>query len=224
MALSVLLGKRLRQSIHERVWPVLEAEGFTEFAPLRAFRRGERTLDLVEFATFRPEWREPRWLGGEAYANGATFALHVGTYYVPVGHADAATLKPHCGDCHRCATLAHDSMDSVTDGRTFYPGPKGERLDATIDEAVRAIRTRGLAILTGYADLKAWLEAVERGEDSGCGPDDEPCLSPEEAHEMLRLCREGRAARTGVLDDLHRRLHLRDEHRSADPADFATLR
>lgn len=205
---------------------MLEAEGFTEFTPLRAFRRGGRTLDVVEFAAFRPEWREPRWLGGTAYANGGTFVLHVGSYYVPVGHGDARTLKPHCCDCHRCASLAHESMDSEADGRTFYPGKDGERLDAIVEEAVRVLQTRGLAILSDYGDIKSWLEAVERGEEPGCGPSEEPCLTPEEAHAMLERCREGRVTKTSVLDDLHRRLHLRDEHRHAvpDPDTYAALR
>ena len=224
MASSVLLGKRLRQSIREKVWPVLGAEGFADFTPLRAFRRGERTLEVVEFSTFRSEWREPRWIGGDAYANGGTFALHVGTYYVPVGQGDAATMKPRCCDCHRCASLAHETMDSAADGRTFHPGNQGEALDAVVEEAVRAIRSRGLGILREQADLDAWLKAVERGEEPGCGPIEEPCLTPEEAHEMLRLCREGKAARSGALDGLHRRLHLRDEYRSQKPADFVSLR
>ena len=196
---------------------MLRAEGFTEFTSLRAFRRGEGTLDVVEFTTFRPEWREPRWLGGEAYANGATFGLHVGSYYTALGHSDAAALKPHCCDCHRCAGLAHETVDSAADGRTFYPGASGERLEAVVDEAVRVLQARGLLILAQHADVKSWLQAVERGEAPGCGPDDEPCLTPEEAHEMLRLCREGKAAKTGALDDLHRRLHLRDEHRVRVP-------
>ena len=196
---------------------MLKEEGFTEFTSLRAFRRGETTLDVVEFTTFRPEWREPRWLGGEAYANGATFGLHVGSYYVPLAHGDLAALKPHCCDCHRCACLAHETVDSAADGRTFYPGARGERLEAIVDEAVRVIRTRGLEILARHSDIKSWLQAVERGDEPGCGPDEEPCLTPEEAHEMLRLCREGKAAKTGALDDLHRRMHLRDEHRNNVP-------
>ena len=217
MSSSVLLGKRLRRQIKAKVWPTLEEAGFGEFTGLRAFRRGERTLDVVEFAPLKPEWHEPRWIGGEARANGATFSLHVGSYYVPVGYEDAKTMRPHCDDCHRCACLAHESMDSVADGRTFYPGASGERLDAIVDEAVRVLQSRGMAILAEYADIKTWLEAVERGDEPGCGPKEEPCLTPEEATEMLRLCRGGRSASTGALDGLHRRIHLSDDHRHVVP-------
>ncbi len=92
-------------------------------------------------------------------------------------------------------------MDSAADGRTFWPGEGGERLDAIVDEAVRVLRARGLAELARHSkddpcDLKTFEEIG---------------LSTEEAAEMMRICREGRVARTGTLDGFHRRVHLSDE-------------
>ena len=197
MASSILLGKRLRRQIKEKAWPVLRAAGFVEFGPLRAYRVDGKKVEVVEFATFRPEWREPRWVGGEAYANGATFTLLVGTYFLDGDESP----RPHCHDCHRCTRLAHETMDCAADGRTFWPGERGERLDAIVDEAVRVLRGRGLEVLSKHS--KDDPCSTERFEEVG--------LSHEEAEEMMRICREGRVARSGNLDDVHRRLHLADE-------------
>lgn len=177
---------------------MLKEAGFVEFAPLRAYRYADGLIEIVEFSTLRPEWREPRWIGGEAYANGATFSLHVGAFFLSDGEVNP---RPRAMDCHCCATLAHDACDSACDGRTFWPGPKGERLDEVVEMAVRALRSRGFDHLKHYAEnRKAPLAHEELG------------LSTEEAAEMLRICREGRAARTGKLDGIHRRIHLADEH------------
>ena len=199
MASSVLLGRLLRRQIRAKVWPVLEEEGFLEFAPLRAFRTDGEKVEVVEFATFRPEWREPRWLGGDAYANGATFTLHVGTYFL--GPTEDKPLRPKAYQCHRALRLAHESMDSAADGRTFWPGHEGERLDAVVDEAVRVLRTRGLDALAKHR------------KDDPCDASrfEEVGLSAEEAAEMMRICREGRIARANALENLHRQIHLADE-------------
>ena len=211
---SVLLGKRLRRHIRSKVWPVLEEVGFVEFAPLRAYRIGEKTIDVVEFVTFGNEWREPRWMGGDVRANGATFALHVGSYYPEVDRLPWAAPRdgrPKAHECHRAARLAHESADSDVDGRNFWPGAKGERLDEVIEEAVRVLRTRGLSYLEDY-DPDAWLAAHDRKEARHPGPEEAPALTPAEAAEALRIAREGRAARDKALSTLHARLHLADEH------------
>lgn len=197
MASSVLLGKHLRRKIREKAWPMLEREGFVEFAPLRAYRVDGHKVEVVEFSTFRSEWREPRWLGGEAYANGGTFTLLVGTYFLDGDESP----RPHCHECHRCTRLAHESMDCAADGRTFWPGHDGSCLDAVVEEAVRVLRSRGLDVLSKHS--KDDPCSTERFEEVG--------LSHGEAEEMMRICREGRAARAGALDGLHRQLHLADE-------------
>lgn len=198
MASSVLLRNRLRRQIHAKVWPVLQEAGFIEFAPLRAFRVDDGKVETVEFVVLRPEWREPRWIGGEAYANGATFNLHVGTYFLGDGETH---LRPRAKDCHCRATLSHDVYDSACDGRTFWPGHKGEALDEAVEMAIRALKSRGLDHLRHYAANRTAPSPLE-----------EVGLSTAEAAEMMRICREGRAARAGALEDLHRRLHLADEH------------
>lgn len=199
MGSTVLLGKRLRRQIRVKVWPVLEAEGFAEFGPLRAFRIGDDRIEVVEFATFRREWREPRWLGGDAFANGGTFTLHVGTYFAEGDQTPRP--RPYAHECHRALRLAHESMDSAADGRTFWPGHDGQRLDAVIDEAVRVLRARGLDALAKHS----------KDEPCSAGHFEDWGLSEAETVEMMRICREGRAARADALHDLHRRLHLADE-------------
>ena len=197
MASSVLLGKRLRRKIKEKAWPMLREAGFAEFGPLRAYRIDGDRIDVVEFATFRPEWREPRWVGGEAHANGGTFCLLVGTYFFD----GDASPRPKCQDCHRCTKLAHEDMDCAADGRTYWPGKSGECLDKVVDEAVRVLRARGLDVLA--KNKKDDPCSTERFEEIG--------LSHAEAEEMMRICREGRAARAGALDEFHRRVHFADE-------------
>lgn len=157
MASSVLLGTRLRRQIRSHVWPMLKEEGFVEFAPLRAYRIAVNRVELVEFVIMRPQWREPCWIGGEAYANGATFSLHVGTYFL---EDSESTIRPYAHQCHYHAMLAHDIANYVGDGRTFWPGEKGEALEETVEMAVRALRTRGLDHLRHYAALR--LEDMER--------------------------------------------------------------
>jgi|GEM_PF-4928477 len=210
----MLLGKRLRRQIRAKVWPVLEEAGFAEFAPLRAHRRRGNVIEVVEFTPFPREWREPRWLGGEAYANGATFVLHVGSYFRDVERLPWSETqeRPKAGQCHRCARLAHESVDCAADGRTFWPGSQGERLDVILDEAVRVLQARGLAYLDHYGDVDGWLAAHERGEARHPGEEETVNLSADEIAEMGRICREGRAARSGKLDGFHRRVHLADEH------------
>lgn len=196
---SEQLRDHLRRQIKAKVWPVLEAEGFIEFTPLRAYRIGEGVVELVEFAILKPEWREPRWTGGEIYANGATFSLYVGVRYF----TEAVPIRrPEFGECHRATRLGKVNCQCPAEGRTFYPGPDGERIEEVVDEATQVLRTRGLAALSHY-----------RAGKPGCpGYPESICLEPEEAAEMMRICREGRAARTGALDGLHKRLHLADEH------------
>ena len=197
MGSSVLLGKRLRRQIREKAWPVLREAGFVEFRSMRAYRPGEGVVDVVEFRTFRPEWNEPRWLGGEAYANGGTFALLVGTYFLDADESP----RPRCHECHRCTRLAHETVDCPVDGRTFWPGKDGEKLEAIVDEAIRVLKGRGLDVLSTHAKNDPC--STERFEEIG--------LSHEEAEEMMRICREGRVARSGALDGFHRRVHLADE-------------
>ena len=218
MATSVLLGKRLRRQIGTKVWPQLESKGFTQFAPLRAYREAPGRIDVVEFATFRPEWGEARWLGGDAYANGGTFTLHVGTYYLDVDAlpwSRPRSAKPKVCDCHRAARLAHGKKDSAADGRTFWPGKDGERLEATIDEAVLALNTNGLGYLDGYADTDGWIATFDV---SGASDDESLELTAAECADMMRIVREGRSVSSERLSALHDRLHLCDEHlTSANP-------
>lgn len=194
MASSVLLGKRLRRQVRAKVWPILEAAGFVEFAPLRAYRVSEGRVEVVEISPFRAEWRGPRWLGGEAYANGACFSLYVGTYAHDGTQGEA---RPRYHECHWCTKLHHGDNDSAGDGRSFHGGLRGERLEAAVEAAVAAIRERGLDVLKGHG------AESPRHEEVG--------LSSDEADEMLRICREGRSARSGVLDRFHRGVHLADE-------------
>ena len=195
MSSSVLLGTRLRRQIRTQVWPMLQEEGFVEFAPLRAYRIAGNRVELVEFSPFPREWREPRWLGGEAYANGACFALYVGTYALGDGEEKP---RPRLHECHWCTKLHHGDVDSPADGRSFSAGLRGERLDQAIESAVSALRERGLDTLRDHGSPRPIHNEVG--------------LSTAEAAEMMRICREGRAARADALDDLHRRLHLVDEH------------
>lgn len=197
MASSDPLGKQLRRQIREKAWPLLREAGFTEFRSLRAYRVDGTKIEVVEFATMRPEWGEPRWLGGEAYANAGTFSLLVGTYQID----GDASPRPRCQDCHHCTRLAHESMDCAADGRTYWPGEDGSCLGAIVDEAVNVLRSRGLDVLAKHG--KGDPCATERFEEIG--------LSHEEAEEMMRICREGRKARGGALDGFHRRVHLADE-------------
>ena len=210
---SVLLGNRLRRQIRSQMWPVLRRAGFTEFFPLQAYRRSPKTIEVVEFLTFRPEWQEPRWLGGEAYANGASFILHVGTYFVDVERLPWSEPRPRpkAQDCHRCTRLAHQMADSEVDGRTFWPGPNGEKIDEIVGQAVQAVCSRGLGYLDDYRDTAAWVKAHGEGACRNPGHQEPDTLSPEEAAEALRAAREGRQA-CKALSNLHLRLHLSDEH------------
>jgi hypothetical protein len=215
MSSSVLLGNRLRRQIRTKVWPILAEEGFVEFAPLRAYRVHDGVIEVVEFTPVRHEWREPRWLGGTAHSNGATFMLHVGTYFTDVERlpwASGRTSRPKAGECHRCSRLAHESADSECDGRTFWPGSNGERLDEVVEEALRVLKARGLKYLDDYRDADGWLAAHERNESRHPGSDETIELTAEEAAEALRIAREGKAARANALRELHNRMHLADEH------------
>jgi hypothetical protein len=215
MASSVLLSNRLRRQIRAKVWPVLAEEGFVEFAPLRAYRVHDGVIEVVEFTPVRYEWREPRWLGGNAYANGATFALHVGTYFTDVDRLPWSMprdTRPHAQECHRCSRLAHESADSECDGRTFWPGPNGERLEEVVEEAVRVLKSRGLRYLDDYRNADAWLDAHEKGEARHPGSEETVELTADEAAEAMRIVKEGKAARASALRELHNRIHLADEH------------
>ena len=195
MASSVLLGTRLRRQIRVHVWPILKGEGFVEFAPLRAYRVSENRVEVVEFSPFQREWREPRWLGGEAYANGACFSLYVATY---AHDGNGQTTRPRYHECHWHTKLHHGDMDSPADGCSFHAGLRGEKLEEAIEKAVHALRTRGFDALSDHGRKDRALEEVG--------------LSTFEAAEMMRICREGRSARAGAMDGLHRRLHLADQH------------
>ncbi len=196
---SELLRHRLRRQIRAKVWPFLEAEGFVEFEPFRAYRIGDGVIELVEFTTFQSEWREPRWIGGQIYANGGTFSLYVGVLYFA---GECPGERPSFEQCHRATRLAKENCECPAEGRTFYPGPDGERIEEVVDEATRVLRARGFDVLSHYSARK-----------SGCPGTPEPMLlSAAETEEMIRICREGRKARAGALDDLHKRLHLADEH------------
>ncbi|RYG23382.1 hypothetical protein EON82_14195 [bacterium] len=215
MSSSVLLGNRLRRQIRAKVWPVLAEEGFVEFAPLRAYRVHDGVIEVVEFTPVRREWREPRWLGGNARSNGGTFMLHVGTYFTDVDRlpwAVARESRPKAHECHRCSRLAHESEDSECDGRTFWPGSNGERLEEVVEEAVRVLRARGLKYLDDYRDADGWLAAHEQGSARHPGSEETVELTAEEAAEALRIAREGKAARADALRKLHTRMHLSDEH------------
>lgn len=189
-----LLGKALRRQIRIMVWPILKEEGFVEFGPLRAYRISPGRVEMVEFSPFRREWNEPRWLGGNAFANGACFSLYVATY----AGEGAEETRPRYQECHWCTKLHHGDMDSPADGCSFYTGENGEKIEDAIQAAVRALQSRGLAILGDHGRKSP--------------PTEEVGLSSEEAAEMMRICREGRSVRSGAMDELHRRLHLSDEH------------
>lgn len=212
MASTVLLGNRLRRAIRVKVWPALEEAGFGEFGATRAYRRRDGVIEVVEFTPFALEWREPRWLGGEARANGGSFMLHVGTYYVDVDQLPwaEAVERPKAHQCHRCVRLSHGDADSAADGRTFWPGADGERLDEMIEMALQALQARGLAYLDGHRDAESWIEGGSESKET-------VELTADEAAEMMRICREGRNAKTGALDGFHRRHHLADDRLDGRP-------
>jgi hypothetical protein len=163
------LRKLFRSEIRKQIRPLLEHAGFTEFTDLTAWRRGPRTIEVVDIMTMGPRFGQAQWLGGELYATAATFMLGVGAYYLDLHRLPWAGPPPHrpiCGrgesakrpTVHREIDLARSDPDpGRIQGTTFYGLPDGSNVEEVIADAAKALADRGLPWLERTRDIPAFL-------------------------------------------------------------------
>ena len=171
------LGKHLRQGVRNLLWPSLKDQGFTVFSDLAAWRKGDRWIDCVQVTTLgATRFGVPNVIGRrgptEILANAATFSLEIGCYYTDLHRLPWTGPVPECprmphGEsaqyptCHRQRSLARSFGYGNVQGTLFPSADDGSDMDRVLDDALQALRSRGLAWLETTHDIDAYLARVD---------------------------------------------------------------